>query len=166
MTFDPDRPLDDIDWRLLRELQQDARLSFAELGRRIHLTAPAVAERMHRLEESGVIKGYRVEIDPAKVGYPIMAFVQVVVTGDSRRLAHFVRGLPEVLECHRVTGEHCIVMKIAASSIDHLESVVDQFVPYGQPTTSIVYSSSVDGRCLLIPPLTSHDEKPKVARRR
>lgn len=154
MAFDPHRPLDDTDGHLLRELQAAGRLSYAELGRRIGLTAPAVAERMRRLEEVGVIRGYRVEIDAAKIGYPIKAFVRVIVTGDSKRLAHVARGLPEVLECHRVTGEGCIVMKVVAASMDHLESLIDRFVPYGQPTTSIVYSSSVEGRSVLIPPLS------------
>jgi Lrp/AsnC family leucine-responsive transcriptional regulator len=152
VAFDFEQLLDDLGRRLLSELQANARLSYAELGRRVGLTAPAVAERMRRLEESGVITGYRTEIDPSKLGYPITAFVRVSINGDSTRLARFARELPEVLECHRVTGADCIVLKVVAASMDHLETMIDRLVPYGQPTTSIVFSSSVVGRAAPVLP--------------
>jgi Lrp/AsnC family transcriptional regulator, leucine-responsive regulatory protein len=139
--------LDDTNRRLLVELQADARLSMAELGRRIGLSAPAVAERMQRLELQGVIRGYRAELDPEAVGYPLTVIIRVrPAPRQLHKVAELARRLPEVVECHRITGEDCFLMKAHVRSVAHLEEVIDQVATFGQTTSSIVQSSPVPGR--------------------
>ena len=134
---------------LLRELQADARLSIAELGRRVKLSPPAVAERLQRLERAGVITGYRAVVDPRAVGYPIAAFVRVrPATRRLHRIPELARDIPEVVECHRVTGEDCYVLKLHLRAMDDLEEILDRLIVLGQTTTSIVHSSPLDGRPL------------------
>ena len=143
--------IDDIDRKILRELQQDARVSYAELGRRVGLTTPAVIERMRKLEEAGVIVGYRAEIDTAKVGLPITAFVRMSITGvDYSHIIEVAEQSDEVLECHRGTGGDSFIMKIAVSSVEHLQEVIDRLVPYGITTTTIVLSSPVKRRVIQV----------------
>jgi Lrp/AsnC family transcriptional regulator, leucine-responsive regulatory protein len=134
---------------VLDELQRDARLSLAELGRRVGLSAPAVAERLSRLERQGVIAGYRAEVDPAAAGYPLTAVVRVrPAPRQLPKVADVARATPEVVECHRITGEDCFFLKAHVRSVAHLEEVIDRFTPYGQTTTSIVQSSPVPARGL------------------
>ena len=139
--------LDEINLRLLRELQADGRLGMAELGRRIGMSAPAVAERVQRLERAGVITGYRAEIDPRR-----SASRWRPSSASGRRPASSsasVRSRPrrrEVGECHRITGEDCYLMRLHLRSIDDLEEVLDRFTPHGQTTTSIVHSTPVPRR--------------------
>lgn len=141
--------LDDTDHRLLAELQEDARLTMAELGRRVALSAPAVGERVRRLEESGVITGYRAEIDPKALGYGVAAIVRVrPATRQLARIRELAVDSPEVVECHRITGEDCFFLKLQLRSLDDLESVLDRFVLFGQTTTSIVHSTPVPPRGL------------------
>jgi Lrp/AsnC family leucine-responsive transcriptional regulator len=141
--------LDAIDRRILIELQDDGRVTMAELGRRVSLSAPAVGERVQRLEESGVITGYSAVVDPRAIGYPIAALVRI---RPARRQLHKVpevaRSTPEVVECHRVTGEDCYVAKLHLRSMDDLEGILDRFAAVGQTTTSIVHSAPVAGRPL------------------
>ena len=142
---------DDINCRVLEELQRDARLSLAELGRRVGLSAPAVAERLSRLERQGVIAGYRAEVDPAAVGFPLTAVVRVrPAPRQLPKVAEVARATPEVVECHRITGEDCFFLKAHVRSVAHLEEVIDRFTPYGQTTTSIVQSSPVPVRGLAL----------------
>jgi Lrp/AsnC family transcriptional regulator, leucine-responsive regulatory protein len=139
--------LDPTNLRLLAELQSDARLSQAELGRRVSLSAPAVAERLARLEREGVIAGYRAEVDPRALGYAFAAILRMrPAPRQIPAVADVARGTPEVVECHRVTGEDCFYMKLHVRSVEHLEEVIDRFTPYGQTTTSIVQSSPVPRR--------------------
>lgn len=134
--------LDDIDWKVLEELQQNARTPFAELGRRVGLSTPAVAERVRRMEDAGIILGYHAQIDPAKVGLPMQAFIRVNVAGDKlTKFAQLVRECPEVLECHRVTGSESFIIKVAVSDNNHLEHVIDSLMPYVATTTSMILSS-------------------------
>ena len=143
--------LDDIDQRILRELQEDARISYAELGRRVGLTTPAVIERVHKLEDAGIITGFRAEIDTAKVGLPITAFVRMSITGvDYSHIIEVAEESNEVLECHRGTGGDSFIMKIAVSSVEHLQEVIDRLTPYGITTTTIVLSSPVKRRVVEI----------------
>jgi Lrp/AsnC family leucine-responsive transcriptional regulator len=143
--------LDDTNRRVIAELQADARLSMAELGRRVGLSAPAVAERVQRLEQSGVITGYRAEVDPRAIGYPIAAVVRVrPATRQVPKIPEIARGIPEVVECHRITGEDCFFVKLHLRSIEDLEEILDRFVLYGQTTTSIIHSSPVQARGLPI----------------
>jgi Lrp/AsnC family transcriptional regulator, leucine-responsive regulatory protein len=141
--------LDLVNRRLLSELEQDARLSIAELGRRLNLSAPAVAERMQRLERAGVITGYRAELDPKALGFPIAVVVRVrPASRQLHRIPELARETPEVVECHRITGEDCFFLKIHLRSMDDLEEILDRFTPYGQTTTSIIHSSPVARRAL------------------
>jgi Lrp/AsnC family transcriptional regulator, leucine-responsive regulatory protein len=144
-TFEP---LDDIDRRLIAELQADARIRIAELGRRIGLSPPAVAERLHRLEESGALS-YRAEIDPRALGYTICAIVRVSPqTRNLQVIPEIARDVPEVTECYRITGEDCYFMKLYLRAIDDLEPILDRFTPHGRTTTSIVHSAPVPLRPL------------------
>ncbi|MFL5798931.1 MAG: Lrp/AsnC family transcriptional regulator [Actinomycetota bacterium] len=152
MSFEP---LDGIDRRILDELRADARLRVAELGRRVRLSPPAVAERMRRLEDSGALS-YRAEIDPKALGYTICAIVRVSPsTGDLQVIPEIARQVPEVTECYRITGEDCYFMKLYLRSIDDLEPILDRFTPHGRTTTSIVHSAPVPQRSL---PITDEDE--------
>ena len=141
--------LDEINCRLLGELQDDARLSMAELGRRVSLSAPAVAERVQRLEAAGVITGYRVEIDPRAIGFPVGVIVRVRPNARQlHRIPEVARTIPEVVECHRITGEDCFSIQLHLRSIDDLEAIIDQFLPYGRTTTSIMQSAPITRRPL------------------
>ena len=155
-AYEP-RELDALDRRIVGELQRDARLSLAELGRRVRLSAPAVADRIQRLEETGVITGYAAQVDPKAIGYPIAAVVRI---RPARRQLHKVpevaRSTPEVVECHRVTGEDCYIAKVHLRSMDDLEGILDRFAVVGQTTTSIVHSAPVAPRPL---PLVDEPEE-------
>lgn len=147
MALESEKNLDKIGWKILNELQQDARVSFAELGRRVGLTTPAVIERVKRLEESGVIKGYRAEINLAKIGLPILAFIRMNIVGvDFSSVVKVAEDSTEVLECHRGTGGDSFIFKVAVSDVEHLQNVIDRLTPYGITTTSIVLSSPVSGK--------------------
>jgi Lrp/AsnC family leucine-responsive transcriptional regulator len=141
--------MDAIDWKILKEMQRDARISYAELGRRVGLTTPAVIERVRKLEDAGIITGYRAEVDAAKVGLPITAFIRMSITGvDYSRIIEVAENAPEVLECHRGTGGDSFIMKVAVSSVEHLQNLIDRLTPYGITTTSIVLSSPVKSRVI------------------
>src|SRR2546430_6727276 len=148
MTLEIEKLLDDTGWQLLQALQCNARLSYSELGQRVGLSSPAVAERIHRMEDAGIISGYHVEINRSKLGYPITAIIRMSTSpGDQcSRFATFVQEIPEVLECYRVTGSDSLIMKVMASSVEHLEALIDQFSAHGQLTTSIVLSTPVKRR--------------------
>jgi Lrp/AsnC family transcriptional regulator, leucine-responsive regulatory protein len=143
--------LDEINCRLLNELQADARLSIAELGRRVSLSPPALAERVQRLERAGVITGYHAAVNAQALGYPIAAFVRIrPTTRQLQRIPELARDVPEVVECHRVTGEDCFVLKLHLQAMDDLEGILDRFIAFGQTTTSIIHSSPVASRPLPI----------------
>ena len=136
--------LDEIGWHILQELQQNARIPFAELGRRVGLSTPAVAERVRNMEDAQIIRGYRTEVDPMACGYNVLAFIRVNVAGD--KLQHFVelaKTRPEVLECHRVTGAESFILKMAVTDMNHLESAIDSLMPYVATTTSMILSSAI-----------------------
>jgi Lrp/AsnC family leucine-responsive transcriptional regulator len=139
--------IDEIDRKILNELQEDARISYAELGRRVGLTTPAVIERVRKLEDAHVVTGYRAEIDTAKVGLPITAFIRMSISGiDYSHIIEVAQHSPEVHECHRGTGGDSFIMKVAVSSVEHLQEVIDRLTPYGITTTTIVLSSPVKRR--------------------
>ncbi|HEY1508222.1 MAG TPA: Lrp/AsnC family transcriptional regulator [Solirubrobacteraceae bacterium] len=143
--------LDQTNLALLAELQQDARMSLAELGRRVGLSAPAVAERLQRLERDGVVLGYRAELDPAAVGYGISAIIRVrPAPRQLYKVAEVARSAPEVVECRRITGEDCYLIKAHIRSMRHLEELLDELAPFGQTTTSIIQSSPVPTRGLAL----------------
>ena len=145
--------LDSLNSRILEELQQDARVSVAELGRRVGLSAPAVAERLQRLESAGVVRRYTADIDPRALGYALSAVLRIrPAPRQLAKVAELARRTPQIVECHRVTGEDCFYMKLHVRSVEHLEEVIDRFTPYGQTTTSIIQSSPVPGRALPLKP--------------
>lgn len=136
--------MDALDWQLLDELQRDARLSYNELSRRVHLSAPAVAERVRRLEESGTLTGYHAHVDPAGAGWPILALVLMSCYGPRCVLRDpSVLELRTVLEVHRVTGPECCVMKVAATSLEDFEQTIDRLAVAGRPTSMFLLSSPV-----------------------
>ena len=134
--------VDHHDRKILELLQQDARVSHAEIGRRVHLSQPAVSERIKRLEAQGVIAGYRAWVDPAKLGYTITAMVRVQ-TQAGRPYEAFVRECPEIVECHTVTGDDCAVLRVLAMDVQHLQRIVDALNRYGRTSTAIVLSTLV-----------------------
>jgi Lrp/AsnC family leucine-responsive transcriptional regulator len=144
-----DLTLDKTDWRLLAELQRDGRSSYAELARAVAMSASAVAERVRRLEEAGVIAGYRATVDPERVGLTVMAFVRLrYPTGNYRPFHALLDSTPEIVEAHHVTGEDCFVLKVLARSMRHLEEVTGRISGLGSVTTSVVYSSPLSGRSI------------------
>lgn len=139
--------LDDTNRRLLRELTADPRAGAAELARRVGMSAPAVRERITRLEQAGVIRGYRLDIDPAAIGLPVTAWVRVRPgPGQLPRIAELAARTPQVSECHRISGEDCFLLKVHVAAIDQLEAVLDQFLMHGQTTSSFVVSTPVAPR--------------------
>jgi Lrp/AsnC family leucine-responsive transcriptional regulator len=134
--------IDDIARRMLDELQKDARVSYAELGRRVGLSPSATAERLRNLEEAGVIRGYHADIDPVSLGLSVTAIIRMACDGEQyRRFVTFIETCEEVRECHHVTGGDALMIKVMVGSIEQLEQLVMKFLRFGVPTTSIVLSS-------------------------
>jgi Lrp/AsnC family transcriptional regulator, leucine-responsive regulatory protein len=143
--------LDKRNIELIRLLQDEPRAGVSELARRVGMSAPAVKERLTRLEEAGVIRGYRLELDPKALGWPITAYVRVrPMPGQLPKIAELAASMPQIAECHRITGEDCFILKVYLESLESLDRVLDRFLAYGQTTTSIVQSTPVPLRA---PPL-------------
>jgi Lrp/AsnC family transcriptional regulator, leucine-responsive regulatory protein len=141
-------PLDGLDRRIAAELQAQPRLRVAELGRRVGLSAPAVADRLRRLEDTGILS-YHAEVDPRALGYTLCAIIRISPSGGGLRLIPGIaRDVPNVTECYRITGEDCYFLKLFLRSIDELEPILDLFTPHGRTTTSFVQSSPVPPRPL------------------
>lgn len=155
--MESERLLDDVGRQILSALQENARLNYAELGRRVGLTSNAVAERVRRMEEAGIILGYRAEINTEKVGLPIAAFIRISTnSGRSPQLDAFIRECPDVVECHLITGPDSYVLKVVVPSVRHLERLIEYLRFHGQPTTSVVLSTLVQGRPLPVREPSSH----------
>ena len=136
-----------IGFELLSALQEDGRITFSELGKRVGLSSPAISERVRRMEEAGIIKGYRAIVDPEKLGYPITAAVRLSASRERQEdLLAFLKGRKEVLSCERVTGADSFLLKVIVTNVSHLESLLDLLSKFGQPVTSIVLSVPVDYR--------------------
>jgi Lrp/AsnC family leucine-responsive transcriptional regulator len=149
MSTHDEKLLDDIGWRLLEELQEDARISYTELGRRVGLSTPAVMERIHKMEDAGIITGYRAEVSPEKIGFQVTAFIRIGLKHEVLpRLDSLFKEIPEIVECHRVTGADSLILKVHVTSIAHLETVIQRITPYGMPATSIVLSTPAPRRRL------------------
>ncbi len=152
MTLRTESELDDLGRKLLAVLQEDARLSFSALGRRVGLSPPAVAERVRRMEQAGLITGYRAMVDPASAGLAITAFLRVLCSGERyQAVRQLAADLPDVLECHHVTGEDCFFIKVAVPSVEALEMVVDRFRAHGRTISSVALSAVVGGK-EIVPP--------------
>jgi len=149
MALQSERLLDSTDWDILRELQRDARLSYNELGRHVGLTAPAAASRVRKLEDAGIIMGYGARIDPAKVGMPLLALIQLRCTpGKCLLKTSTVAEFPEVLEMHKLSGSHCSLLKVALASMRHLEAFNERLGVHGALVVSIVTSSALTHRVM------------------
>jgi Lrp/AsnC family leucine-responsive transcriptional regulator len=139
--------IDQTDRKIIGELATDGRVSLAELGRRVNLSSPAVAERVQRLERAGVITGYRAELNPRALGYPLTAIVRIKpAPGQLPRIPELAVEITQVGECHRITGEDCFYLKVYLRSIDELSDLLDRFLAYGETTTSIVNASPIPRR--------------------
>ena len=150
------RGLDATDLRIVAELQANARVSVAELGRRVALSAPAVADRIRRLEETGVLTGYHAAVAPGALGFPVTILVRIrPAVRELARIAKIAQEIPEIVECYRTTGDDCYQMTLHLRSVERLEPILDQFTPYGRTTTSLVQSAPVPPRPL---PLLTEDE--------
>ncbi|NRQ32579.1 Lrp/AsnC family transcriptional regulator [Nonomuraea sp. NN258] len=144
--------MDETDWELLRELQDNARLSLKELSRRIHLSPPAVAERVRKLEESGVITGYHAQVDPMRAGWPVAAFIRMSCYGPRCVLRDpEVATWPEIREIHRVTGEVCSILRIVAVSMVAFEDLIDRLAGYGAPSSTMILSTPLADHPLTAP---------------
>jgi Lrp/AsnC family leucine-responsive transcriptional regulator len=144
MSFQVERILDPIGRKLLFALQANARLSHSELGRQLGLSAPAVAERVRKMEEAELITGYHAEVNPAQLGYSVLAFIRLTAPPEQYpRVLELAQRLPEIRECHHVTGGEAFILKVLATSIPHLESIIALLSAYGTTRTSIVLSSPV-----------------------
>ena len=142
---------DDITWLLLSALQRDARLSYKQLADEVGLTAPAVAERLRKLEREGVIEKYEVRLNPEKLGLPLIAVIRINATG--REIDKTMQGIPEILECHRVTGAESHVLRARVATTAHLEQVLTKLAGFGPTVTNIVTSSVVPRRGVALPPV-------------
>jgi Lrp/AsnC family leucine-responsive transcriptional regulator len=145
--------IDAIDAKLLAALIANARVSNAELARLVKLSGPSVSERIGRLEEAGVIEGYTVKINPGALGLPIAAWLRIrPIPGQLQRVADILRGLPEIVECDRITGEDCFIARAHVKSVNDLERLIDAIIPHAMTNTSIIQSSPVQRR---LPPIAS-----------
>lgn len=146
---DPSTLLDKVNRQLLRELTADPRITMSALARRVGMSAPAVSERIQRMERVGVIAGYRVDISPSALGLPVTVFVRIrPIAGQLPKIAELARQTPEISECHRISGEDCFLIKMHAAAIEDIEEVLDRFLIYGQTITSVVVATPVPPRTL------------------
>ena len=144
MELRDERLLDRTGLKILRALQANARLTFSELGRQVALSPPAVAERVRKMEELGIISGYHARVRADRVGLPISAFITLKTRAEEYPgVITLVQHVPEILECHHVSGGESFIMKVVASSIPHLESLIGKLSPYGETSTLVVLSSPV-----------------------
>ena len=150
MAVERTKALDETGWRLLQSLQDYARLSYAPLGQRVGLSSSSVIERVHRMEEAGIITGYHAAVDLRAVGLPVLALIQLrsFVGQNCRQVIAKASELPEVLATYQVTGTNCVMLKVAAASMEHLEHIIEQLSLYGPAETSIVLSKPMERRTL------------------
>lgn len=150
MDLNLEKLLDATGRKILTALQENARLSLSELGRRVGLTQPATAERVKRLEEAGVITGYHAEVDQTKLGWSILAFVRLNTPAEKYpRFLKAAADWPEILECHHVSGGDSFMLKVIASSTAHLEDLIGRLSPFGGTATTIVLSSPIRRKNIL-----------------
>jgi Lrp/AsnC family transcriptional regulator, leucine-responsive regulatory protein len=144
-----DKLLDEIGMQILHELQENARTSLSEIGRRVGLTPPAVAERVRRMEDAGIITGYHAQVNPTKLGLSITAYIRIAASeNNSPALRKRIVDIPQIIECHLITGADDLLVKASCRSVDELEALISELMAYGQITTSLVLSSPVARRSL------------------
>jgi len=138
-------PIDRLNWKILEELQKNARISFSEIGRKVGLTSPAVAERVKKMEDSGVINSYKVNISPQKTGYQLRAVITLrAFTGRLKAFLETVKTFKEVVNCYRITGNENIIMEVILHDQDHLEKLIDRLITYGETRTHIILSNVIE----------------------
>jgi Lrp/AsnC family transcriptional regulator, leucine-responsive regulatory protein len=142
-----DGPLDAVDHRILTLLAAAGRISMRELAQQVGLSAPSAAERVRRLEETGVIEGYTLRVDPGSIGLPVGAYLRIrPMPGELSRVAELLATLPEIVCCDRVTGEDCFIAKAQVASVGDLERLIDGLLPYASTNTSVIVSETVAQR--------------------
>ena len=142
------KPLDELNAHILEELQLDARMSVTEIGRRVGLSAPAVAERIKRMEEEEIITGYRAVIDNDKVGLTVNAFITLRSNIPHANAAKKIGEIPEITECYNITGHNCVIMKVATPTTKRLEAIIGQLQSLGETNTSIILSPTFEQRII------------------
>ncbi len=144
--------MDQLNWAILKYLQENARQSFAEIGRKVGLTSPAVAERVKKMEDNGIIKDYKVFIAPIKVGYQLKAIITVsAFMGRLKPFLAKVKEYDEVVNCYRVTGNENIIMEVILKDREHLERFIDELLYYGETKTHIVLSDIMENNTIKKP---------------
>jgi|GEM_PF-31175 len=150
--------LDEVNVRLLQILVTDPRLGTSELARRVGMSAPAVRERIGRLERAGIIRGYRLDIDPAAIGLPVAAWVRIRPgPGQLPKIAELAERTPEVTECHRISGDDCFLLKVHVPAVEALEAILDRFLMHGQTTSSFIVATPVAPRSVMPPSPANSD---------
>lgn len=142
--------IDGFDQKILQLLQQDARMSHAEIGRQVHLSQPAVSERIKRLESAQVIRAYKADINPKALGYQITAMIRLS-TQQGRPYAQYVAECPEIVDCYTVTGEDGAVMRVLATDVEHLQRIINELNSFGSTSTAIVLTTHVAGKAITAP---------------
>ncbi len=143
----PESLLDEVGWHILSILQQEARISFKDLGKRIGLTGTAVAERVRRMEDEGMIEGYGIRLNLKKLGLPVTAFFKLRVSAENcNQLRQLAKELPEIIEAHRVVGNEYYILKVVLPSMERLEMLMEKVLLLGPVDVSIVLSTTVDGK--------------------
>ena len=136
--------IDNLNWKILKCLQQNARMSNAEIGRRVGISSPAVSERIKKLEDAEIIQGYTTFVSPFEAGYQLKALITIrAFMGMLKPFLEKVKTYDEVVNCYRVTGNENIVMEVVLKNQKHLESFIDQLISYGESKTQIVLSHVV-----------------------
>lgn len=159
-TNDTEKLLDETGWELLCALQENARSSYADLGRQVGLTPPAVADRIRRLEAAGIITGYHATVNPVKLGLGLTAIIRFQSTREPfERIYPVLKGCPEIVECHRITGADCMTLTAVVSSVEHLQTLITKLTPYGSSNTSIVLSSPIHHRTIEPAALVQEEER-------
>lgn len=149
----PKVSLDSVDVELLQILHEDARTPIAEIARALSMSAPSVSERLRRLRESGVIRGFTIEIDPTLLGYELSLYVRISpLPGQLSKVVSLINEMKEIVECARITGDDCFVAKVYVHSVQEIEDVIDQLNVYAKTNTSLVQSSPFDRRLLPLVP--------------
>lgn len=146
--------LDDIDIQLLHTLRANSRTSIADLARLLNMSSPSVSERLRRLEESGVIQNFTIEVDPQILGYPLAFYIRISpLPGQLTKIVSLIAEIEEIVECDRITGDDCFIAKVYIRSADALERIIDRLIPYAKTNTSMIQSSPIKRR---LPPLVDN----------
>ncbi len=153
MPSNPKNIVDGLNWRILEILQKRGRASYAEIGREVGLSAPAVTERVQRMEEAGIINGYQAVVDPEKLGYAIQTIISLQVNRDYfTPTIKKLEAMPEVLDCYRTTGTSALILIAAFTSMQHMQEVLDELLQMGEPVSSIVLSHPIRQKAIKEPP--------------